>query len=123
MPQINENYQTKEAAGTSSPNQPRRVLKDPRQDPLSTAPNTYYWGQSSPPTTFIESRKLNERNFRVTAGRKGTLHSDLREQEEPEKNATTRKKNTTSRAEKEEVTDPWTTREQEDIGDANMLDM
>ncbi|KAJ1114407.1 hypothetical protein NDU88_002645 [Pleurodeles waltl] len=55
------------------------------------------------------------RNCRVTRGRKGTLRSDPRQQEEePEKNAT-REQKTTSGAEKEAVTDPQTEQEQEEI--------
>ncbi|KAJ1142775.1 hypothetical protein NDU88_009088 [Pleurodeles waltl] len=56
------------------------------------------------------------RNFRVTGGRKGTLRSDLAgQEEEPEKNATTRAKNVTSGADKEAVKELRTTRKQEDI--------
>ncbi|KAJ1200507.1 hypothetical protein NDU88_004331 [Pleurodeles waltl] len=69
------------------------------------------------PTAQTDLEGTNRRNFLVTAGRKGTLGSDLGSQEEePEKNTTTREKNATSGAEKEAVKDPWTLREQEDIG-------
>ncbi|KAJ1199413.1 hypothetical protein NDU88_003249 [Pleurodeles waltl] len=57
------------------------------------------------------------RNFQMMTGRKGTLRSDPGKQEqELEKNRTSKEKKTTSGAEKETVMDPRTVQEQEGSG-------
>ncbi|KAJ1118633.1 hypothetical protein NDU88_006822 [Pleurodeles waltl] len=79
--------------------------------PTLTSDPPYPWctGHAELPDPEVLGPEPILRNFWVTAGRKGTLRSDPREQEEePEKNATMREKNATSGAEKEAVTDPWT---------------
>ncbi|KAJ1145194.1 hypothetical protein NDU88_011485 [Pleurodeles waltl] len=87
--------------------------------PTLSSDRPYPWGtgRTALPDLEVLGQEPILRNFRVTAGRKGTLWSDLREQEEePEKNLTTREQKTTSGAEKEAVTDLQTARELEDIG-------
>ncbi|KAJ1113582.1 hypothetical protein NDU88_001824 [Pleurodeles waltl] len=86
--------------------------------PTITSDPPYPWGtgRAELPDPEVLGQEPVLRNFQVTAGRKGTVRSDPGEQEEePEKNATTREKNTTSGAKKEVVTDMRTAREQEDI--------
>ncbi|KAJ1190820.1 hypothetical protein NDU88_000139, partial [Pleurodeles waltl] len=79
----------------------------------------YPWGTSHTelPDPEVLGQEPILRYFWVTRGRKGTLRSDPRKQEEePEKNAMMREPKTTSGAGKEVVTDSQTEREQEDIG-------
>ncbi|KAJ1099806.1 hypothetical protein NDU88_004901 [Pleurodeles waltl] len=79
------------------------LLKVPCDGPTLTLDPPYPWGTGRAvlPDPEVLGQEPILRNVRVTAGRKGALHSDPREQEEePEKNKTMREKNATSGAEK-----------------------